>query len=194
MTVITAIVDGAVCLFSADSGAFSDESVSLRKGSKLFYKSIAGAGECLIGFAGTFAICQWIKFLEFPSCPPELRSIEEYLVTILQPFIQRKVQKRWKKQPETDSRIDVSDYLLLLGMQGCLYTLFSNGDVERAEAHENMLCFASIGSGGDCANAAMYSVQLGNSQLKSWEILDVGMKNAEKFTVHVRAPFDVKYI
>jgi hypothetical protein len=39
----------------------------------------------------------------------------------------------------------------------------------------------------------MFSAQMG-SQLKSWEILDVGMKNAEKFTLHVRAPFDVKYV
>jgi ATP-dependent protease HslVU (ClpYQ) peptidase subunit len=192
MTVITAIVDGNVCLFSADSGAFCDESVSLRKGSKLFFKTIEGAGQCLLGFAGTFAICQWIKFLSFPTCPEEIETVEKYLVTILQPFLQKSIQRRWKKNSE-EARVDVSDYMLLLGIQGCLYTLYSNGDVERAEAHDGMMCFASIGSGAECANSAMFSAQMG-SQLKSWEILDVGMKNAEKFTLHVRAPFDVKYV
>ena len=193
MTVITAIVDGSVCIFSSDSGAFSDESVSLRRGSKLFYKTIDGAGECLLGFAGTFAICQWIKFLEFPPCDPDIKSMEEYLVKILQPFLQKSVQKRWKKKTDVEARVDVCDYLLLLGMQGCLYTLYSNGDVERAQPHDGMLCFASIGSGGECANAAMYSIQV-NKSLPSWEILEVGMKNAELFTLHVRSPFDVKYI
>ena len=67
MTVVSAIVDGNVCIFSSDSGSFSDESVSIRNNSKVFSKMIKGAGECLVGFAGTFAICQWIKFLEFPE-------------------------------------------------------------------------------------------------------------------------------
>jgi ATP-dependent protease HslVU (ClpYQ) peptidase subunit len=192
MTVIAAIVDGNVCVFSSDSGAFSDDSVSLRKGSKVFNKRIEGAGECLVGFAGTFAICQWIKFLEFPECPVTVNCIEEYLVTILQPFLQMSIQKRWKKVAEVEANVDVRDYQLLLGMHGCLYTLYSNGDVEKAQAFEGMLCFASIGSAGDIANAAMFAIQ--PCAMRSWEILEVGMKNALQFSLHVRAPFDVRYL
>ena len=194
MTVVSAIIDGNVCIFSSDSGSFSEESVSIRSNSKIFSKTIEGAGNCLIGFAGTFAICQWIKFLEFPPCPPNILSMEQYLVQLLQPFLAKSLRKRWKKAEGHEAEVDVTDYVLLLGMHGCLYTLYSNGDVEKASANNSMFCFASIGSAGEVSNAGMYSIQSCNSTLTSWEILEAGMKNAEKFSLHVRAPFDVKYI
>lgn len=194
MTIVSAIVDGGVCIFSSDSGSFSEESVSLRSNSKIFTKTIEGAGECLIGFAGTFAICQWIKYLEFPECPIEIKSMEQYLVQYFQPFLAKSIRKRWKKHEGHEAQVDVTDFILLLGMQGCLYTLYSNGDVEKAGANKNMYCFASIGSAGEISNAGMYSIQSSGSLLTSWEILEAGMKNAEKFSLHVRAPFDVKYV
>jgi ATP-dependent protease HslVU (ClpYQ) peptidase subunit len=194
MTVVSAIVDGNVCIFSSDSGSFSEESVSIRNNSKIFNKAIEGAGNCLIGFAGTFAICQWIKYLEFPECPVIVQSFEQYLVQYLQPFITKSLSKRWKKKEGHEANVDVSDYILLLGIHGCLYTLYSNGDVEKANTIKNMYCFASIGSAGEVSNAGMYSIQSCNLNLTSWEILEAGMKNAEKFSLHVRAPFDIKYI
>jgi ATP-dependent protease HslVU (ClpYQ) peptidase subunit len=194
MTVVSAIIDGSVCIFSSDSGSFSEESVSIRNNSKIFGKTIEGAGNCLIGFAGTFAICQWIKFLDFPECPSAMQSLEQYLVRILQPFLAKSLRKRWKKEDGHEAEVDVTDYILLLGIHGCLYTLYSNGDVEKASANTNMYCFASIGSAGQVSNAGMYSIQSCGSNLTSWEILEEGMKNAEKFSLHVRAPFDIKYI
>ena len=116
MTVVSAIVDGNVCIFSSDSGSFSDESVSIRNNSKVFSKTIKGAGECLVGFAGTFAICQWIKFLEFPECPQEISSLEKYLVQKLQPFLAKSLRRRWKKQEGHDADLDVTDFVLLFGM------------------------------------------------------------------------------
>jgi len=194
MTVVSAIVDGNVCIFSSDSGSFSDETVSTRSNSKIFLKSIRGAGECLVGFAGTFAIGQWLKFLEFPECPPETHSLEQYLVQKLQPFLAKSLRKRWKKQEGHDADLDVTDFVLLFGMNGCLYTLYSNGDVEKANCNEGMLCFASIGSAGGISNSAMYSIQSLGTKLYSWEILETGLKNAEKFSLHVRAPFEFKYV
>jgi len=194
MTIVSAIVDGSVCIFSSDSGSFSDESVSIRSNSKIFLKTIKGAGDCLIGFAGTFSICQWIKYLDFPDCPVDVHSLEQYLVQNLQPFLSKSLSKRWKKQEGHDADLDVTDFVLLLGMNGCLYTLYSNGDVEKAHCNEGMLCFASIGSAGAVSNAAMYTIQSLGTKLCSWEILEVGMKNAEKFSLHVRAPFEIKYV
>jgi ATP-dependent protease HslVU (ClpYQ) peptidase subunit len=194
MTVVSAVVDGNVCVFSSDSGSFSEDSVSIRPGSKILHKSIAGAGECLIGFAGTFAICQWIKFLHFPECPSEVSNFEQYLVQYLQPFLFTSLRKRWKKSSDGhEPQVEVGDFILLLGMHGCLYTLYSNGDVEKAQAHPGKLCFASIGTGGELSNAGMYAIQSVVKDLSSWEILEAGMKNAETFSLHVRGPFEVKY-
>jgi ATP-dependent protease HslVU (ClpYQ) peptidase subunit len=194
MTVVSAIVDGSVCVFASDSGSFSEESVTLRPGSKVFAKRIEGAGECLIGFAGTFAICQWIRFIEFPECPETITNFEQYLVQYLQPFLFSSLRKRWKRSSDgPDPQVDVSDFILLLGMHGCLYTLYSNGDVEKAQAHPNKLCFASIGTGGELSNAGMYAIQTLCSSPSSWDILEAGMKNAETFSLHVRRPFEVRY-
>jgi ATP-dependent protease HslVU (ClpYQ) peptidase subunit len=192
MTVVSAVVDGSVCVFSSDSGSFSEESVSIRPGAKIFSKRIEGAGDCLIGFAGTFSICQWIKYLEFPECTSEIRDFEQYLVQRLQPFLYKSLTRRWKKKEGSDP-YDVSDFVLLLGMHGCLYTLYSNGDVEKAHAYPDKLCFASIGSGAELSNAGMYTIQSSQKQVTSWEILEAGMKNAETFSLHVRGPFEVRY-
>ena len=192
MTVVSAVVDGNVCVFSADSGSFSEESVSLRPGVKIFSKRIEGAGECLIGFAGTFNLCQWIRYLDFPECDCEEKDFERYLVQRLQPFLYKSLSRRWRKREGSESH-DVTDFVLLLGMHGCLYTLYSNGDVEKAYAYPNKLCFASIGTGGELSNAAMFTIQSTHKNITSWEILEAGMKNAETFSLHVRGPFEVRY-
>jgi ATP-dependent protease HslVU (ClpYQ) peptidase subunit len=186
MTIVSAIVDGSVCIFMSDSGSFCEETVSLRSNGKLFKKYVEGAGECLLGFAGLFAIGQWIKHIDFPECI-DSKTFEQYLVLVLQPFLMRSISKRWKRKDK--EYVDVLDFTVLLGFQGCLYTLYSNGDVERAQAHEGMLCFASIGSGGEACNAAMFALQRYSALPKSWEILEAGLENAEQTTVHVKKPF-----
>lgn len=205
MTIVSAIVDGSVCIFSCDSGSFSEESVSLRSNAKLFKKTIEGAGECLIGFAGLFALCQWIKYLEFPSCPEHVKSFEQYLVQYLQPFLLKSLSKRWKLNRDMEHTTDIGDYCLLLGFQGNLFTLYSNGDVEKAQAYPGMYCFASIGSGGESSNAAMYAIQnfahankdnkgAESWALPSWEILEAGIGNAERTTIHVKGPFSTQLL
>jgi ATP-dependent protease HslVU (ClpYQ) peptidase subunit len=192
MTIVGAIVDGSVCIFMSDSGSFSDVTVSLRSTGKLFKKQVDGAGECLIGFAGLFAIGQWIKHIEFPVCLDTMTSFEQYLVLVLQPFLMRSISKRWKRKDR--EYVDVLDFTLLLGFQGCLYTLYSNGDVERAQAHEGMLCFASIGSGGEASNAAMFALQRYSASPRSWQIIEAGLENAEQTTLHVKRPFNTEIL
>ena len=192
-------MDGNAVVGIADSGAFCDDNVQVRENSKQHTKYIEGIGHVLIGISGTFSILQWIVTIDWPPCEIEDSNyaslLQRYFIMDLQPFSKKSVFKRFKKhstpKPEED---ETMDWTLLVGVPSCgIFTLYANGDVEKAWDPNHGMAHACIGSGGVVADACIKTLKV-TSTLRSWEMLDYAASAAFQSISSVRGPFTTKYL
>jgi hypothetical protein len=194
-------MDGNAVVGISDSGAFCDDNVQVREDSKQHIKHIEGIGRVLIGISGTFSVLQWIINIDWPACQLEddtyASLLQRYLVVQLQPFLQKSVFKRFKKHatPKAQEEGDSTDWNLLIGVPGCgIFTLYANGDVEKAWDPKHVMAHACIGSGGIVADACIKTLKVTSSSFTSWEMLDLAASAAFQSISSVRGPFTTKYL
>ena len=185
MTIVCFIEDGGGIVGISDSSASSDDDVHVRKDSKIFNKTVDGLGHCLVGFCGMFAIGQWFRFQDWPAAPDVGKdysySVEKYLVTVLQPFLNKTLKKRFGKDEQGVPR-------------GGIFTLYPNGDVGKAWDPEDRQAHACIGSGEHHAYTCISTLKKTRTDLRSWEMVQLGVEAAYKSVSSIRAPYDLKYI
>ena len=161
MTIVAAVRDGDVIVIGCDSAASDSNEYSLRKGNpKVWSVEIPFLGPALIGFAGTFSICQIIRYT-FPIPEFDHRTIQEYLV-----YFQIALQKHLVKIRQTYEPKEINEYTLLFAAKGQIFTMYPNGDVE-----EKAEDFAAIGDGAQVALGALGALKL--SSFVSWEKLEI---------------------
>jgi hypothetical protein len=194
-------MDGASVVSIADSGSFCDDAVQVRENAKQYVKNISGLGQVLVGVSGTFSVLQWIVNCDWPACAREdscyADLVQRYLVLTLQPFLRKSLFKRFKKysSPVEGQEDDTMDWYLLVGVPGCgIFTVYANGDVEKAWDPKHCMTHACIGSGGPVADACIKTLKAMNTSLTSWEILDVAAQTAFQSVSSVRGPFTLKYL
>jgi len=193
MTIVAFIQDGQSIVSICDSGAFSEDSVSLRVECKVYLKEIAGFGQVLVGGCGSFSALQFIRFTDWPEFTGEDSNyallVERYLVVELQPFLAKAMHKRYGKTGEP--RESYTDWQLLIGVPGAgIFTLYACGDV--GKSYDPVRAYACIGSGEAYAKATIEFLK--TSALPSWEILQAGAKAAHCSVSSIRPPFTLKYI
>jgi hypothetical protein len=194
-------MDGNTVVGISDSGAFCGDNVQVRENSKLHIKHIDGLGHVLIGVSGTFSVLQWIVNLEWPPCEVEdfnyTSMVQKYFIMELQPFLKKSVFTRFKKHstPKAQEEDDTMDWNLIVGVPGSgIFTLYANGDVEKAWDPNHAMAHACIGSGGVVADACIKTLKVTAPSLSSWEILDVAATTAFQSISSVRGPFTTKYL
>jgi ATP-dependent protease HslVU (ClpYQ) peptidase subunit len=81
-----------------------------------------------------------------------------------------------------------------VGVPSCgIFTLYANGDVEKAWDPNHVMAHACIGSGGVVADACIKTLKV-TSTLRSWEMLDYAASAAFQSISSVRGPFTTKYL
>ena len=206
MTIVCFIEDGGGIVGISDSSASSDDDVHVRKDSKMFKKSM-GVGHSLVGFCGMFAVGQWFRFQDWPALPmPKAPAhieeeedysymVEKYLVTVLQPFLKKSLKKRFGKDDRGQVLAEYQDWTLLVGVPGGgIFTLYPNGDVGKAYDPDSKQAHACIGSGEHHAYTCISTLKKTRTDLRSWEMLQLGVEAAYKSVSSIRAPYDLKYI
>lgn len=200
MTIVCFIEDGGGIVGISDSSASSDDDVHVRKDSKMFNKAVEGLGQCLVGFCGMFAIGQWFRFQDWPEAPADMSNdysytVEKYLVTVLQPYLNKTLKKRFGKDEQGRVVAEYQDWTLLVGVpRGGIFTLYPNGDVGKAWDPDNVQAHACIGSGEHHAYTCISTCKKTRTDLRSWEMLQLGVEAAYKCVSSIRAPYDLKYI
>ncbi len=193
MTIVAFIQDGQSIVGISDSGAFCDDSITLRLDSKMYLKDIPGLGQALVGGCGSFSSLQFIRFSDWPECTGEdcgfSHLVEKYLVTELQPYLAKTMHKRFGKVGEP--RETYTDWQLLIGIPGAgIFSLHACGDV--GKTYDPVRAFACIGSGEAHAKATIESLKA--TSLPSWEILQAGAEAAHCSVSSIRPPFTLNYI
>lgn len=200
MTIVCFIEDGGGIVGMADSSASSDDDVHVRQESKMFQKSVGGMGQCLVGFCGSFAVGQWFRFQDWPIQQDDMSreysySVEKYLVTVLQPYLNKTLKKRFGKDERGQVLGDYQDWTLLVGVpRGGIFTLYPNGDVGKAYDPDARQAHACIGSGEHHAYTCISTLKKTRTDLRSWEMVQLGVEAAYKCVSSIRAPYDLKYV
>lgn len=161
MTIVAAIKDGDVVVVCSDTAASDSNEYALRKGSpKAWHVEVPFLGPAIIGFAGTFSICQLIRYT---FVIPEFnhRTIQEYLV-----FFQIALQEYLVKMRATYEPKEINEFTLLFAAKGQIFTMYPNGDVE-----ENAEEFSAIGDGSQVAVGALGALK--ESSFVSWDKLQI---------------------
>ena len=194
-------MDGGAVVGISDSGAFCDDSVQVRQNCKQHQKHVQGLGNLLVGISGNFSVLNWIITIEWPECFFEDSSystlVQRYLILKLQPFLKKSLFKRFKKYtaPREGQEDETMDWNLLIGVPGCgIFTLYANGDVEKAWDPKHAMSHACIGSGGAAADACIKTLKITQDNLTSWQMLDIAAHTAYASISSVRGPFETKYL
>ena len=157
MTIVAAIKDGNAIIVVADAAASDGNEFSIRRGNpKTWNVIIPGLGEAILGFAGTFSICQHMRYF---SPPPFLHlSLQEYLAR----SFQHELRIFLKKEREHYEIKEIDEWTLLFAAQSQIFILYPNGDVE-----ENIEDFSAIGDGAHVAIGAIGALK--ETEYVSWE-------------------------
>jgi hypothetical protein len=198
MTCIVGIVDGGVVLMGSDSAATDDSgSIEIQKASKTFTLQVPLVGPTkrsmpmLVGFAGSFRIAQILQWsFKVPKWDPT-HPLMEYLVSRFVPALHAAVLTALgePKAPEGTEAHALRDSSFLIGFQGRLFTLESNGQIMEA-----LHGYSSVGSGALVALGAMWSATKAAQAAEPWTVLEVGLGAAEYFISTVRRPFYIEYV
>lgn len=202
MTCIVGIVDGNVVLMGSDSAATDDNgNLEVQREPKIFtlLVPVTGRPGCgassgmLVGFAGSFLVAQAIRWgLKVPAYHRG-EPLMKYLVTRFVPAAKAAVIKALGEPKEEPVFRDAS---FLIGFQGHLFTLESNGQLL-----ETIHGYGSVGSGASVALGAMWaSIAAGGrsgateARQAPWATLEDGLHAAEYFCSGVRRPFHIEYV
>lgn len=176
MTIVAAIKDGNAVLVCCDAAASDSNEFVLRKGNpKAWYIEVPFLGTAILGFAGTFSICNVIRYT-FPIPEFGHRTIQEYLV-----FFQIALQKHLSTMRKTYEPKEVGEYTLLFAAKGQIFTMYPNGDVE-----ENAEDFSAIGDGAQVALGALGALK--HSDFVSWDKLQIMYSVVKQSRAAVQGP------
>jgi len=178
MTIISAYCDGDVVIMGSDSSSTDEEhNVHIRRPDCKMWKVDMGNIKMIVGFAGNFAECQFIKhYFKWPLLYANT-TVEKWLVTKVQPHLNEQLAKRFKRE---------LNWSLLLGINrpARLYTLNECGDVEY-----HLSSYATLGSGSSYALGALTILE--KLDMTSWEKVEESIKAAEKFRGDVKGPINI---
>lgn len=179
MTITMAIKHGDVVLMACDSAATDDTCNHVTRAgcSKAWVQTTPGIGSMLVGFSGNFAACMWIRYGFTWPFKHRRETLEEYLVTKVQPGLVKCMAKRFKTETD-DNR---TGWQLLLARPHEIFTLHACGDVE-----SSTLPFASIGDGYQVAHGALFALQ--DSDTPVWEKLEHAFRACANARTTVRGP------
>jgi len=178
MTVICGYCDGDVVIMGSDSSSSDEEhNIHIRRPDSKLWKVDLGNVKMLVGFAGNFAECQFIKHhFKWPLLYNST-SVEKWLVTKVQPALNDQLSKRFKREVS---------WSLLVGLNkpARLFTLNDCGDVEY-----HISKYASLGSGFTYALGALAAMESEN--LTIWEKVEQSIRIAETYRADVRGPINI---
>jgi ATP-dependent protease HslVU (ClpYQ) peptidase subunit len=161
MTIVAAIKDGDAIVVCCDGAASDGSEFSIRRGNPKVWKiEVPFLGTAILGFAGTFSICQLIRY-KFKVPEFDHTTLQSYLVDF-----QLELNKFLKETRETYEPKEVAEYTLLFAAKSQILVLYPNGDVE-----ENAEDYNAIGDGAQVAMGALGV--LSSSSCPSWEKLQV---------------------
>jgi ATP-dependent protease HslVU (ClpYQ) peptidase subunit len=182
MTCTIGFVDGDVVIIASDSAAVSESSYTVRRGPS----KIWATQNFILGFAGNFAVCQWIRYVyEWPLC--DSTDLHKYLVLCSQ-SIEEGLRKRWPHDAEC-----IDDWQLLIGFSRsqnhnpCLFVMYSNGDVE--ESADN---YAAIGSASQYALGSLFATKE-DSSMTSWDHIQIALESSAANDINIKKPWHVIY-
>jgi len=161
MTIVAAIKDGDAIVVCSDGAASDGSEFSIRKGSPKVWKvEIPYLGSAIIGFAGTFSICQLIRY-KFRVPEFNHTTLQSYLVDF-----QLDLNKFLKKKRDSYKPTEEGEYTLLFAAKSQILILYPNGDVE-----ETVEGYNAIGDGAQVAMGALGV--LNATDYTSWEKLQI---------------------
>lgn len=190
MTITIGFIDGRVLILASDSSSSTPDEIEVRANNSKLYRVNIGPCNVLVGFAGDFGMCTWIRYgLNWPSWRgPEHEDFHSWLVRRLAPAIEKSLKQRFP-----DSSYEARcEWELMVGLPSLreqsprLFKICSSGDV--AEPLGN---FAAIGSGEKAALASLHVLKTLN--LTSWECIEKSMEACAERTPSVKKPWNVIY-
>jgi ATP-dependent protease HslVU (ClpYQ) peptidase subunit len=182
MTCTIGFIDGRIVIIASDSAATSENAYTLRrKNSKIWSDR-----HLIFGFAGDFAVCQWIRYVFiWPEFSESGNHEQSYLVKCSH-GIEKGLKERFPDTPQAS----LKDWQLMIGLNGRLFVMYSNGDVE--ESIEN---FAAIGSGASIALGSLHATKILNAKLPdkltSWDHIQLALEASAANDVNIKRPFNV---
>jgi ATP-dependent protease HslVU (ClpYQ) peptidase subunit len=179
MTCIVAVVDGNCVVMGSDSASVAGENLQVRAGVSKSWLCKLGKDELLIGFAGNFGEGLFIRHaFQWPK-RSRGQTLEAWLVADVQPALQKALRERFD-----DRKDEPLEWVLLVAAKpGRIFTLSQCGDVQESKTK-----FAAIGAGFSTALGCLEALEQQQSDMVSWDKVDLALKVAEKFHSSVRAP------
>lgn len=181
MTVVVAAIDGNCVVVGSDSASCRNiDEINERKGSSKAWEFTHCGVKFIAGFAGNFAEGNFIRY-SFHWPIMKTKNVESWLHSCVQPNLNKALRERFE-----DRVADIEWELLLavkVGSSPFLYRLSQCGDVEESASN-----FTAIGSGGISALACLETLKY-ESNLTSWEKVDLAMHVSAKLHSTVRGPF-----
>ena len=186
MTCTVGYVDNSTVIIASDSAALEGSFVTIRKGSS----KVWATKKMIIGFAGSFALCQWIRYVfEWPKLSKKwtVDEVHAYLVKSAG-LIDEGLRKRYVHNTEDT----VYDWQLMIGVGGsayreaALFVMYSNGDVEQSSDS-----YAAIGSAGMIALGSLYATK--HLNMTSWEHIQTSLEAAAANDSCIKKPWNVLY-
>jgi hypothetical protein len=180
MTITIAYLDQNVVYLGSDSASTDDNNeLVCRKGcSKSWVLEVRGLGNVLVGFSGMFATGMWIRYgFHWPS-KKSSESIEEYLVRIVQPALQKSLQTRFIL--DVDERR--TNWELLFAVPDHIFKIQACGNIE-----ECLFAYAAIGDGAQIAEGVLYC----SVDLPPWESMEKAFYVSSLHRASVKGPFHI---
>jgi ATP-dependent protease HslVU (ClpYQ) peptidase subunit len=156
-----------------DSAGVAHLDVTIRKDPKVFLN-----GKFLIGYTSSFRMGQILRFKFVPPPIPKKKELFEYMCTAFVDSARKALKKGGFS--EVSSNVE-SGGTFLVGIQGCLFSVMSDFQVE-----ESAEPFNAVGCGDSYALGAL-ATQPGDQDPKK-RVLQA-LQVAEKFSGGVRSPF-----
>ena len=188
MTCTVGYVDNSVVLIASDSAAVNGTYVTIRKGSS----KVWSAKNIVIGFAGSFSLCQWIRYeFQWPKISKKL-TIDEVHSALVKAAGQIEAGLRKRHAHLAEDALD--DWQLMIGVcasparQASLFVMYSNGDIEQSSDK-----YAAIGSGSYVALGALYATKDIKSYT-SWEHIETALEAAAATDSCIKKPWNVLYV
>jgi len=184
MTCTIGYVDGAVVIIASDSAAVCETTFTIRRGSSKIWRVANGL---VIGFAGDFSMCQWIRYIfEWPHLPNcDNDTLHKYLVLCAEK-IDSALRQRFAYMTE-----GLDDWQLLVGApqtsmrRASLFVIYGNGDVE-----ESAEAYAVIGSGSASALGALYATKTDLTK-NAWDHIEVALEASAANDINIKKPWQV---
>jgi ATP-dependent protease HslVU (ClpYQ) peptidase subunit len=177
MTVIVGLIgDNGEIVVGGDSSGISDTEMDIRNDPKVFTKS-----GFVFGFAGSFRVCQLVRFgFAVPTILDQYDPYE-YMVMVF-------VKELFSFLKNNEIDIKEEDFSCVVAFKRNLFVV--SADMQVADQKDG---YCAIGNGSQSAKGALYALKKAGC-FSSKNAVVVALKASERYNTDVRGPFIIETV